>query len=92
MKKFVMLGRYSLEAIKNISSSRTKKVLEIIKNNKGKVDAMYALLGSYDLMFIVEFPSDKEAIKTSVEITKLTGISFTTSVAIEVDEFDKLVG
>lgn len=52
---------------------------------------MYALLGSYDLMFIVEFPSDKEAIKTSVEITKLTGISFTTSVAIEVDEFDKLV-
>ncbi|MCS7231078.1 MAG: GYD domain-containing protein [Elusimicrobiota bacterium] len=74
-----------------MSSSRTKKVLEIIKNNKGKVDAMYALLGSYDLMFIVEFPSDKEAIKTSVEITKLTGISFTTSVAIEVDEFDKLV-
>ncbi|MEN3013636.1 MAG: GYD domain-containing protein [Endomicrobiia bacterium] len=92
MKKFIMLGKYSLEAIKGISALRTKKVTSIIENNKGKLEAMYMLLGVYDLIFIVEFPSVENAIKSSVEITKLTGISFNTFPAVEVEEFDKLVG
>lgn len=92
MKKFVMLGKYSLEAIKGISKNRTKKVVEIIKNNSGKVDSMYILLGNYDIIFMVEFADIEEAVKTSIEITKLTGISFMTLPAIEVEKFDKLVG
>ncbi|MEM7816422.1 MAG: GYD domain-containing protein [Candidatus Aenigmatarchaeota archaeon] len=92
MAKFLMLGKYSLEGVKDISSARTKKVVSLIEKAKGKVEAMYALLGNYDLAFIVELPNNEEAIKISVEISKLTGISFTTSFALPVEEFDKLVG
>ena len=53
--------------------------------------AMYALLGEYDLVFIVELENTEKAIKTSIALSILTGISFTTAPAIEVQEFDKIV-
>lgn len=53
---------------------------------------MYALLGEIDLVFIVEFPEFAQAMKTSVEIAKQTGIIFTTAPALTIEEFDKLVG
>jgi len=90
--KFLMLGKYSKEAIEKISSKRTEKALEIIKNSGGKIESMFALLGSFDLAFIIDFPKIEDAIKTSVELSKLTGIGFTTFPAITIEEFDKLVG
>ncbi len=56
MAKFVMLGRYSPEAIKGITGERTKKGVEIIEKAGGKVNAMLALLGNHDLLLIVDFP------------------------------------
>jgi len=92
MAKFLMLGRYSYEAIKGISKDRTKKVTDAIKSAGGSVNSMYAVLGGYDLVFLVDFPGNAEAIKASVAITKLTGIGFRTFPCITVDDFDKLVG
>lgn len=92
MAKFLMLGKYSLEAIKGITADRTKRVTEAIEKAGGKVNAMYALLGNYDLAFVVDFPGITEAVKASVTLTKLTGISFTTSPAISVEEFDRIAG
>ena len=92
MAKFLMLGKYSLEAIKGITAERTKKVVEIIEKSGGKIDSMFALLGKYDLAFIVDFPGIKEAMKASVSLVKLTGISFTSSPAVTVEEFDKMTG
>jgi len=90
MGKFVMLGRYSSESIKGISADRTKKGVEAIEKAGGKVNSIFALLGDYDLLLVVDFPGINEAIKASVTLTKLTGISFNTSPAISVDEFDKI--
>ena len=90
MAKFLMLGKYSVEAIKEITPERTKKVTETITQAGGKVNAMYALLGNYDLAFVVDFPGINEALKASVAITKMTCIGFTTSAAISVEEFDKI--
>ncbi|MGE4358123.1 MAG: GYD domain-containing protein [Candidatus Omnitrophota bacterium] len=92
MAKFLMLGKYTLEGIKGISKERTNKGVELIEKAGGKVEKMYVLLGEYDLVFLVDFPDNASAIKTSVELTKLTGIGFTTCPAISVEEFDKLVG
>lgn len=92
MAKFLMLGKYSQEAIKGISADRTKKVVDAIEKAAGKVISMYALLGSYDLAFVVDFPDNSEAIKASVALSKLTGIGFNTSPAVTVEEFDKLTG
>lgn len=92
MAKFLMLGKYSAEAIKGITAERTKRVVEIIEKSAGKVSSMYALLGNYDLAFVVDFPGISEAMKASVGLSKLTGIGFTTSPAISVEEFDRMMG
>ena len=90
MSTFVMLGKYSLEGVKGIAAGRTQKVVELIKNCGGEVSSMYALLGEHDLLFVADFPGTKEAMKASVALSKLTGISFSTAVAMAVEDFDKL--
>ena len=92
MAKFLMLGNYSIDGIKGIASERTKKVVKIIRKSGGKVNAMYALLGRYDISFVVDFPGNADALKASIAITKLTGIGFTTCPALTVEEFDKILG
>ncbi|MDP2922152.1 MAG: GYD domain-containing protein [Candidatus Omnitrophota bacterium] len=91
MAKFLMLGKYSLEAVKGIKRERTKKAVKTIEKLGGKVNSLYALLGSYDLASIVDFPTNSAAIKASIALTRLTGIGFTTFPAMTVEEFDKMI-
>jgi len=91
MATFFMFGRYSSEAVKGISAKRTKEAESLIKKFGGKVNSMYALLGEKDLVFIVTFPGIEEAMKASVALSKLTGITFTTLPAVTVEEFDRLM-
>jgi len=92
MATFVMLGQYTPDAVKGISAERTDAATKIIDDAGGKVVAGYALLGDVDLVFVVEFPNVDQAMKASLGLTNLTGISITTSPAISVEAFDKLVG
>ena len=92
MAKFLMLGKYSIEGVKGISAKRTKVVVNLIEKARGEVISMYALVGTYDLAFVVDFPTVSEVVKASVSLTKSTGISFTTLPALTIEEFDKLVG
>lgn len=91
MATFFMFGRYSSEALKGMSAKRTKEAESLIKKLGGKVESMYALLGEKDLVFISTFPGIEQAMKASVALSKMTGISFTTLPAIPVEEFDKLI-
>ena len=92
MPIFMFFGKYSSESLKGISSERTDRAVNLIKKNGGKVVSMYAVLGEHDLVFTLDFPDAEKALATSVELNKLTGISFTTSPVVEVEKFDKLVG
>ena len=91
MSIFLLFGRYSSEAIKDISSDRTEKVRDLIKKNNGKIISMYAVMGDHDLVFTINFPDTKTAMATSVALYKLTGIHFTTSAVVDVEQFDTLV-
>lgn len=91
MQTYFMLGKYSLEALKGISKDRTKKAEDIIQKNGGKLASIHATQGKYDLVLIINFPEPDMAIKTSVELTKLTNISFITIPAISVEKFDELM-
>ena len=91
MATFLMFGKYSAESVKGISAQRTQKVSEVAKKLGGKVQASYALLGCHDLVFIVDLPDVAKAMKASIELAQSTGISFSTSPAVAVEEFDKLV-
>lgn len=90
MTRCLMMGKYSPEAIKDISPNRTEKAINAMKDLGGKVNSMYALLGGFDLLFIVDFPKLETAMKASLALTMLTGISFSTYPTITVEEFDKL--
>ncbi len=91
MSRFFMLGKYSSEAVKGLSSERTNEAVSSIEKLGGKVNSMYALLGGYDLVLIVDFPGLGEAIKASIVLSKLTGISFSTFPAVTVEQFDKMI-
>jgi uncharacterized protein with GYD domain len=91
MTTYFMFGKYSHDSIKQISAKRTNDAAAVIGKNGGKLIAGYALLGEHDLVLIVEFPSPEQAMKTSVTLAKQLGISFSTSPAVSVEDFDKLV-
>jgi len=91
MPTFMMLGKYTPEALKGISPERTDKAVELIRKNGGKVISMYSVLGEQDLVFILDLPDAEKALVTSVALNRLTGISFTTSPVVEVEKFDKLI-
>ena len=92
MSIFLMFGKYSSEAMKDISPDRTEKVREVIQKNGGKIIYMYAVMGEHDLVFTIDFPDADKAIASSVALYKLTGIHFTTSPVVDVEQFDRLVG
>ena len=92
MATYVLFGKYTQDSIKEISAKRTEKAEALIKKNGGAVKAGYALLGDVDLVLVVDMPDSEKAMKTSVALSQLLGISFTTSPAVSMKKFDKLMG
>jgi uncharacterized protein with GYD domain len=92
MATYLMFGKYSKDSVKAISAKRTDKAAAMIKENGGELKEGYALLGDYDLVLIVDLPDTEHAMQTSVALSGLLGISFSTTPAISVADFDKLVG
>ena len=91
MATFFMFGKYTSKAIKDISIERTQLAVAAIKKLGGEITAMHALLGEYDLLFCVSLPGIEDAIKASVGLKKLTGISFSSCPAVSVEAFDQMM-
>jgi uncharacterized protein with GYD domain len=91
MAIFFMFGQYTPEARREMSAARTQQAVNAIQKLGGEVNAMHALLGPYDLLLCVTLPGIDDAIKASVKLSDLTGISFTTCPAVTVEAFDELV-
>ena len=90
MAKYLMFGKYTPEALRGASAARTTQAREAIQTFGGNVESIYALLGSQDLILLVDLPSTEQAMRASIALTRLTGIGFSTMPAVEVDDFDKL--
>ncbi len=91
MATYLMFGRYSQDSVEKISAKRTDEANELIKKNGGSVKGGYALLGENDLVLMVDFPDVSAAVKSSVELSKHLGISFSSSPALSIEEFDRLI-
>jgi uncharacterized protein with GYD domain len=92
MATFFLFGKYSSDAVQQISEKRTNEARQVVEKLGGKIKEIYALLGEYDLVLIVELPRMADAMKASVALGRTTGISFSTAAAMPVEEFDKMVG
>ena len=90
MATYFMFGNYSHDSIKKISSRRTDETRELIERHGGKLSAGYALLGEKDLVLIVDMPNTEQAMKTSVALSKMLGVGFSTLPAVSVETFDKI--
>lgn len=92
MGTYIMLGKYSGEGMRDISAERTRQVGKLVEKLGGKVEAIFGVLGPYDLVLRLQLPDTAAAMKASIELNRLTGISFTTLPALAVEEFDRLAG
>ena len=92
MATFFMFGRYSSDALEKVSVDRTRQVHEVVEDLGGQIKGIYALLGEYDIVIIVELPRMAEAMKASIALKRMTDISFFTAAAMPVEEFDQIVG
>lgn len=91
MNTYFMFGKYSHEATKEITPERTTKAKKIIGKLGGQVKGMYAILGDYDIIMLIEGPDMESIMKISVDLHILTGIHFSTYPAMPVDYFDALI-
>lgn len=91
MATYVLFGKYTIEALKGISAKRSEAAKALIKKHGGELKAAYAVLGGVDLVMIADLPDTARAMATSAALAKLTGIAFTTSPAVSIEEFDRLV-
>ena len=88
---YLMFGRYNSDSVWEISSSRTDDVVGIVERFNGHIVSMYAMLGVYDLLFIVNLPGNQEALEVSVALNRATGVTFITAPSITVDRYDSLI-
>jgi uncharacterized protein with GYD domain len=92
MATFFMFGRYTQDAMRKISVERTRQAHEAMEKLGGQIKAIYALLGEYDLVIICELPRMAEAMQASIALKRLSDISFFTTAAMPIEEFDQLMG
>jgi len=90
MTTFFMYGDYTKESLEGISAARTRKANAVVRKHKGKTKGIYALLGEHDLVLIVELPDVETAMQVSMELTRLTGVSFSSTPAVDVKAFDEI--
>ena len=89
MATFMMFGRYSAQSLKGIGPQRTEDTKALIKEHGGELKQGYAVAGGNDIVLIVELPDNARAMAVSAALTKMTGVAFTTSPAVTLEEFDK---
>ncbi len=92
MGTYLLFGTYSAKSVKDISAARTDAATKVIQDHGGTYHSGYALLGEKDLVLIVDLPDTERAMQTSIALTKLLGISFSSMPAVSIADFDRLMG
>jgi uncharacterized protein with GYD domain len=92
---FVILCNYTEQGAKRIreisKTTAEDKWKDVIQKSGGKLVAFYALLGSYDFVVILEYPSDEIALQRLLTVAMQGDIRTTTCKAFTGVEFAKIV-
>ena len=86
MGKYVTLFKYT-GAVEGGGPERFAKVQEIVAAEGGKILQVYGLLGAYDIIGVVDCPSNLAAMKAAAKIGNLIGAQTHTMPAVERDDF-----
>ncbi len=93
MATYVLLMNFTEQGIKTIKESpaRIKGMYQAVEAAGGRVTAMYATMGQYDLIAIAEGPSDEVAMLQLLALGMAGNVRTTTLKAFSMDEFAALL-
>ena len=86
MGTFVIFGKASPKELREIMSKYRGEAVGLVKSYEGDIRSIYMMIREKYLVFVFLFPGLREAMKASIALSKLTGISFQTSPAVRVDD------
>lgn len=95
MSTYVILCNYTEQGLKRIREisrvTATEQWKDEIQRIGGKLVSFYALLGSYDFVVIVEYPSDEAALQRLLSLAMRGDMRTTTCRAFTGAEYAKIV-
>ena len=94
MGTYVLLANYTDQGIRNIKDSptRAEAARKAIRDMGGDMMGLYLTMGAYDLVVILEAPSDEVVAKFVLTLGALGNVRTTTLKAFTEAEFGEIVG
>jgi uncharacterized protein with GYD domain len=89
MATYILLGILTDDGAESLRTNPSW-LLDLEKKLQGKdvrVTAQYAVLGPYDLVFLIEAPDNRSVVRVSAELTLQGSLKVTTMPALPIDEF-----
>lgn len=92
MPIYAALGRLTGEGARDMKGSarRYEENKKVFEEAGAKILAGYALLGRYDLLFIIEAPDNRTAMKLSMKTASRGTSAYETMPAVPIEEFFKI--
>ena len=93
MSTYILLGNYTDQGIRNIKDSptRAEAARKAIRDMGGDMTGLYLTMGGYDLVVILEAPSDEVVAKFVLTLGSLGNVRTTTLKAFSEAEFGEIV-
>ena len=93
MSTYVILATYTEQGAKRIRDigKATEQWKDDIEKAGGKLVSFYSLMGSYDFVVIVEYPSDEAALQRLLTLAMRGDFKTTTCKAFSSEEYAKIV-
>ncbi len=92
MQTYVTLWKYTKDGLVDMQKTpdRYEAVKKIISDADGKLLSIYALVGEYDVITIMEMPDEKVAASTILKICSKGRITSQTMTALSIEDFLKI--
>jgi uncharacterized protein with GYD domain len=88
-----MLFRFTQQGMQNIKESpaRVDAAKKAFEDMGAQIKAFYAVMGQYDMLFIVEAPDDETIVKAALATASMGNVHTETLRAFTEDEFRTIV-
>ena len=93
MPKYIVLGKFTAEGIKNIKNSpkRLAKANEIAESVGAKIKKFYYTMGRYDFVAVCEAPDEEAMTKSLLTIGSMGSVSTETLTAISAEKGAEII-
>ena len=93
MATYISLVNFTEQGIGTIKQSpaRIKAARKLLKSLGGELTAFYLTMGSYDIVVIMDLPSDEAAASFALQMAAQGNIRTTTMKAFNEDEYNDII-